>query len=105
MQRYEADAEQAHAEIQRLRDERTKLEASKATVVQGVQNELAVTQGNVKNLSEQLEMHKQIIHDLKEDKEQLRKQLELVTLRLPAPREGFWSRVFGRRKKEQEAQP
>jgi len=26
--------------------------------------------------------------------------LELVTLRLPAPKEGFWSRVFGRKKKE-----
>ncbi len=45
--------------------------------------------------------------ELRLDKEQLQKQLELVTLQLPAPREEFWSRVFSRKKKdkEQEATP
>ncbi len=40
--------------------------------------------------------------ELRTGKEQLQKQLELITLRLPAPKEGFWARTFGRRKKEQE---
>jgi hypothetical protein len=29
------------------------------------------------------------------DKESIQKQLELVTLRLPAPKVGFWARLFG----------
>jgi len=36
------------------------------------------------------------------DKESIQKQLELVTLRLPAPKVGFWARLFGGRKKETE---
>jgi hypothetical protein len=38
-------------------------------------------------------------NDLKADKENLQKQLELVTLRLPPPRVGFWARLFGGGKK------
>lgn len=108
LQHYEEDAEKADAEIQRLHHELTTLEASKATVVQGVQSELAVAQNNVKNLSEQLQMHKQIIHNLEEDKKQLlhdKDQLQKqIMVMLPAPKQSWWSRVFGRRKKEQEAQ-
>jgi hypothetical protein len=36
---------------------------------------------------------------LKADKENLQKQLELVTLRLPPPRVGLWARLFGGGKK------
>jgi 16S rRNA U516 pseudouridylate synthase RsuA-like enzyme len=35
--------------------------------------------------------------ELHHDKDKLQKQLELVTLRLPAPKVGFWARLFWRR--------
>ena len=41
-------------------------------------------------------------NDLKADKENLQKQLELVTLRLPPPKVGFWARLFGGSKKPEE---
>ncbi len=84
--------------IKRLEEER----ASKVTVTTGLQHEVELLQTNMKGLEEQLVTHKGIIQGLEKDKESLQKQLELVTLRLPAPKEGFWSRVFGRRKKEPE---
>ncbi len=76
--------------------------ASKETAKTGLQHELERTQDNVKGLEEYIVELKGQIKDLKEDKQSLQKQLELVTLRLPAPKEGFWARTFGRRKKEQE---
>ncbi len=38
--------------------------------------------------------------EFRQDKEILQKQLELVTLRLPAPKVGFWSRIFGSKKEK-----
>jgi len=38
--------------------------------------------------------------ELRQDKETLQKQLELVTLRLPAHKVGFWSRIFGSKKEK-----
>jgi len=61
-------------------------------------------QDNAKRLEEQVVELKEQIRQANDEKQSLYKQLELVTLRLPAPRVSFWSRVFGRRKKEQEAQ-
>jgi hypothetical protein len=40
--------------------------------------------------------------DLRRDKESIQKQLELVTLRLPAPKVGFWARLFGGGRKKEE---
>lgn len=70
-------------------------------MINGLQHRLELAETNTKNLTEQVVDLKGQIQDLKNDKENLQKQLELVTLRLPAPKEGFWSRVFGRRKKEE----
>ncbi len=75
--------------------------ASKATVKTGLQHELELTQNNLKKAEEHVVELKGQIQDLKDDKHSLQKQLELVTLRLPAPKEGFWARVFGRKKKEE----
>jgi hypothetical protein len=36
------------------------------------------------------------------DKESIQKQLELVKLRLPAPKVGFWARLFGGGRKKEE---
>lgn len=36
-------------------------------------------------------------NDLKADKEELQKQLELVTSGLPPPRVCFWARLFGKK--------
>jgi hypothetical protein len=47
-----------------------------------------------------LQTEKGLNSDLRRDKESIQKQLELVTLRLPAPKVGFWARLFGGGKKE-----
>ncbi len=70
---------------------------SRETVTLGLQHQVELAQKDVSNLNDQLVMHKGQIQGLERDKENLQKQLELVTLRLPAPKEGFWAR-FGRRK-------
>jgi len=40
--------------------------------------------------------------ELRRDKETIQKHLELVTLRWPAPKVGFWSRIFGGVEKKEE---
>jgi hypothetical protein len=40
------------------------------------------------------------LSELRQDRETLQKQLELVTLPLPAPKIGFWARLFGSSKRE-----
>jgi hypothetical protein len=65
--------------------------ASQDTVITGLQNELESVKTQTKNLDEKIIIYSGIINDLKSDKETLQKQLELVTLRLPAPKErGSW---------------
>jgi predicted nucleic acid-binding Zn-ribbon protein len=76
---------------------------SQETVIKGLQHELERAQDNAKRLEEHVVELKEQIHQANNEKQNLYKQLELVTLRLPAPRVSFWSRVFGKRKKEQEA--
>ncbi len=71
---------------------------SRETVTLGLQHRVELAEKDVSNLNEQLVMHKGQIQSLERDKENLQKQLELVTLRLPAPKEGFWARTFGSRK-------
>jgi len=78
----------------------TKEAASHQVVVQGLQNEREKKNLEIKMLEDKLVTSVGIINDLKADKENLQKQLELVTLRLPPPRVGFWARLFGGGKKE-----
>ncbi len=76
--------------LRRIEDLRT----SKEAVTTGLQHELELSQTKLKSLEEQLVLHKGMIQGLEKDKESLQKQLELVTLRLPTPKEGFWSKLF-----------
>ncbi|MGA3360323.1 MAG: hypothetical protein ABSC87_08985 [Halobacteriota archaeon] len=49
-----------------------------------------------------LQTEKGLNADLRRDKESIQKQLGLVTLRLPAPKVGFWARLFGGGRKKEE---
>lgn len=102
-ERLEQEQAQAAHGLERERAQAAEKTASQDTVINGLQHRLELAETNTKNLSEQVVDLKGQIRDLKDDKQQLQKQLELLTLRLPAPKEGFWVRVFGRRRKEQEA--
>lgn len=88
--------EQLEVRVQGLEAEAAQETGSRATVTLGLQHRIELAEKDVSNLTDQLVMHKGQIQSLEKDKENLQKQLELVTLRLPAPKEGFWTRVFGR---------
>jgi predicted transcriptional regulator len=88
--------------VKQHREEAAQTAVSHQVVVKGLQHELELVKTNVKNLEEQLFLHKGIIQGLEKDKELCQKQLELVTLRLPAPSVGFWARVFGPKKPKKE---
>jgi hypothetical protein len=77
-------------------------EASKNTVVTGLQHEKELLEQKVANLETLLQTEKGLNADLRRDKESIQKQLELVTLRLPAPKVGFWARLFGGGRKKEE---
>jgi predicted transcriptional regulator len=91
-----ASEERNASAVSKLRDS----EASKNTVVTGLQHENELLQQKIENLEALLQTEKGLNSDLRRDKESIQKQLELVTLRLPAPKVGFWSRLFGGGKKE-----
>ena len=93
-------ASQSAVQMQQVRMDATKNAASQDLVIKGLQNELEVTKTQTKSLEEKLVIYTGLNNDLKADKENLQKQLELVTLRLPAPKVGFWARLFGGGKKE-----
>ena len=78
-------------------------EASKNTVVTGLQNEKELLEQKVEHLDTLLQTERSVNSDLRRDKESIQKQLELVTLRLPAPKVGFWASIFssGSKKEEQ----
>ncbi len=94
--------DQLEGRVQSLEAQATQDAGSRETVTLGLQHRIELAQKDVNNLNEQLVMHKGQIQGLERDKENLQKQLELVTLRLPAPKEGFWARTFGRRKEQQQ---
>jgi hypothetical protein len=75
-------------------------EASKNTIVTGLQHEIELLRQQLANTEATLQTERGHLSELRKDKETLQKQLELVTLRLPAPKVGFWSRIFGGRTKE-----
>ncbi len=90
--------QQLEEHVQGLEAQAAQEAGSRETVTLGLQHRLELAQKDVSSLHEQLVMHKGQIQSMERDKEHLQKQLELVTLRLPAPKEGFWARTFGRRK-------
>lgn len=83
-----------------LNELRAQLEGytDQANAVTGLQNELDTARTQIKTLEDKLAIFTGLNNDLKADKENLQKQLELVTLRLPPPRVGFWARLFGSKK-------
>jgi predicted nuclease with TOPRIM domain len=67
---------------------------SQDAAITGLQNELKTMRTQAKTLEEKFAIYTGLNNDLKSDKENLRKQLELVTLR--RPRVGFWALLFGK---------
>ncbi len=88
-------AEQEHRHKDVLGEE----ERRREHIANALRHEQELTESRLQAIQRELQLERDRTRELREDKEQLQKQLELVTLRLPAPREGFWSRVFGRKKK------
>ena len=84
--------------MEALEQEAEKARTSLEAVTTGLQHELERAQDKVKDLEGQVIELKGQIQRQEADKTFLQKQLELITLRLPAPKEGFWSRIFGRKK-------
>jgi|SRR5665647_896565 len=93
-----AASEEAIKELQRQVDESTNQDAA----IIGLQNEVETLRSQVKTREEKLAIYTGLNNDLKNDKEDLKKQLELVTLRLPPPKVGFWTRIFGPKKEKKE---
>jgi chromosome segregation ATPase len=106
LEEYLKGARTADTEMEDLKKELAEKEAALSelhaqdTAITGLQNELEAVRTQVKTLERELTIYTGLNNDLRADKENLQKQLELVTLRLPAPRVGFWSRIFGRKKEE-----
>lgn len=86
-----ASEERNAAAVEKFRQ----LESSKNAVVTGLQHEVELLQQKVGHLETLLHTEREITSELRNDKESIQKQLELVTLRLPAPQVGFWARLFG----------
>jgi hypothetical protein len=64
-------------------------------VTTGPQHEIELLIQQLTNSETTLHTEREHQSELGQDRETLQKQLELVTLRLPAPKVGFWSRVLG----------
>jgi hypothetical protein len=62
-------------------------------VITGLQNELNTARTQIKTQEDKLAIYTGLNNDLKADKENLLKQLELMALRLPAPMVSFWARL------------
>lgn len=76
---FKASEERNASVLEKLRQS----EASKNTVVTGLQHELELLKQKVTNLEDYLHTERRHVSELRQDKEHLQKQLELVTLRLP----------------------
>jgi len=90
--------ERNHSLMEQLQHEKN----SKDVVTTGLQHEIELLQQRIASLEGTLHTERGHLSELRQDKEQLQKQLELVTLRLPAPRVGFWARLFGGRTKKED---
>ena len=90
--------ERNHSLMEQLQHEKN----SKDVVTTGLQHEIELLQQRIASLEGTLHTERGHLSELRQDKEQLQKQLELMTLRLPAPRVGFWARLFGGRTKKED---
>jgi hypothetical protein len=90
----------AAAKLHQVKAEAAAKGASQDIMIKGLQNELEFTKTQMKSLDEKLAIYIGLNNDLKADKEILLKQVELLTLRLPAPRSGFWVRLLGSKKEQ-----
>ncbi|MGA7076093.1 MAG: hypothetical protein WBZ42_06070 [Halobacteriota archaeon] len=100
-QKLDTNLKESEKRNRSLMKELRQSEASKNVVVTGLQHEVELLQQKVVNLDTLLHTERGQTSELRHDKDNLQKQLELVTRRLPAPKVGFWSRIFGGgRKKE-----
>ena len=88
----------AAARLQQVKADAEAKAVSQDAIIKGLQNELEFTKAQTKNLDEKLAIYTGLNNDLKADKESLQKQVELLTLRLPAPKVGFWASLFRARK-------
>jgi acyl transferase domain-containing protein len=87
MQELKTEMQQLQADnalqIQQMQAEAVQNAVSQDLVIKGLQNELENAKKDVKNLNEKVVDNAGTINELKADKEYLKKQLELLTLRLP----------------------
>jgi chromosome segregation ATPase len=90
------------AQVQKMQEEATQNAASQDAVIKGLQNELERAKTEAKYLTEKVSNDAGTINKLEADKEYFKKQLELVTLRLPAPRRSWWRNPFKRKSVEEQ---
>lgn len=87
----------AQARNRSLMEKLHEVQASKDVTTTGLQHEIELLRQQVASFESTLQTERGHLSELRQDKETLQKQFELVTLRLPAPRIGFWSRIFGKK--------
>jgi hypothetical protein len=94
--RSSASEERNTSAVERLRQS----ELSRNTGVTELQHEKELMEQEVAHLKHLQQTERGLSSEIRRDKEATQKQLELVTLRLPAPKVGFWTRLFGGGKKD-----
>ncbi len=67
-------------------------------ITNALRHEQELTQTKLEATQRELQLERDHSREIRDTMEQLQKQLELVTLRLPAPKAGFWSRILNRGK-------
>jgi len=93
---------EAQARNRPLMEKLQQVQASNDVTTTGLQHEIELLRQQLANLESTLHTERGHLSELRQDKETLQKQLELVTLRLPAPKVGFWGRLFGGGKKKED---
>jgi predicted nucleic acid-binding Zn-ribbon protein len=93
---------EAQARNQSLIEKLQQIQASKDVTTTGLQHEIELLRQQVASLESTLHTERGHLSELRQDKETLQKQFELVTLRLPAPKIGFWARLLGGGKKKED---
>jgi len=97
-QKLDTNLKEAEERSRSLQEKLRESEASKNVVVTGLQHRVELLEKDKTSLEAALQVEKGHSLELRADKETMLKQVELLTLRLPAPRVGFWSRIFGPKK-------
>jgi predicted nucleic acid-binding Zn-ribbon protein len=93
---------EAQARNRPLMEKLQQVQASNDVTTTGLQHEIELLRQQLANLESTVHTERGHLSELRQDKETLQKQLELVTLRLPAPKVGFWGRLFGGGKKKED---